>query len=88
MTFEVSGEGNLPRISINRPTVRNKKGQPLLLFKKILTTRTETQPLVLTNDGTLPSKVDIDLVDPDSAYKLEPSAETKALMYDYGSDGK
>lgn len=57
LTFEVSGEGTLPRISIAKPTVRNKKGQPLLLFKRILVGQSQTLPLVIRNDGTLPSKV-------------------------------
>ena len=57
LTFEVAGEGNLPRISVCKPTVRNKRGQPLLLFKKNLVGRTESLPLILQNDGTLPSKV-------------------------------
>ena len=61
LTFEVAGEGNLPRISINKPTVRNKRGQPLLLFKKNLVGRPESLPLILQNDGTLPSKVGIAL---------------------------
>lgn len=57
LTFEISGDGNLPRISITKPTVRNKRGQPLLLFKRNLVGRSESLPLVLLNDGTLPSKV-------------------------------
>ena len=57
LTFEVAGEGNLPRISIVKPSVRNKKGQPLLLFKRNLIGRTQALPLVIINDGTLPSKV-------------------------------
>ena len=57
LTFEVSGEGNLPRVTIVSPSVRNKKGQPLLLYKKNLVGRTEILPLELTNDGTLASKV-------------------------------
>ena len=57
LIFEIAGEGNLPRTSIVKPTVRNKKGQPLLLYKRNLVGRTQTLPLVITNDGTLPSKV-------------------------------
>ena len=57
LTFEVAGEGNLPRISVCKPTVRNKRGQPLLLFKRNLVGRAESLPLILQNDGTLPSKV-------------------------------
>ena len=57
LTFDLSGEGNLPRIGIQKPTVRNKRGQPLILFKKNLVGRSEILPLILINDGTLPSKV-------------------------------
>ena len=57
LTFELMGEGNLPRISIVKPVVRNKKGQPLALFKRILVGRQQRLTLQITNDGTLPSKV-------------------------------
>ncbi|CAH1779299.1 unnamed protein product [Owenia fusiformis] len=82
LSFEVSGEGNLPRITIQKPTVRNKKGQPLLLYKRTLLGRKEALPLTLTNDGTLPCKVDIDLVDPDDVYTLRPLEGTMAVMAD------
>lgn len=82
LTFDISGEGNLPRISIQKPTVRNKRGQPLLLFKKILLGRNDMMNLVLLNDGTLPSKVDIDLIDPDQAFQLKPHGDTQAIMED------
>ncbi|XP_052816168.1 hydrocephalus-inducing protein homolog isoform X2 [Mya arenaria] len=82
LTFEISGDGNLPRISIRKPTVRNKRGQPLLLFKKNLVGHTESLPLVLVNDGTLPSKVDIDLIDPDGVFQLRPADGTNAIMAD------
>ncbi|XP_069113582.1 hydrocephalus-inducing protein homolog isoform X2 [Argopecten irradians] len=82
LTFDISGEGNLPRISIQKPTVRNKRGQPLVLFKRILLGRSDTMPLVLVNDGTLPSKVDIDLIDPDKAFQLKPKGSTQAVMED------
>ena len=62
LTFEVVGEGNLPRISILKPIVRNKKGQSLLLFKRNLIGKEQTLPLHLVNDGTLPSKVKYDHV--------------------------
>ena len=55
--FEIAGDGNLPRICVQKPTMRNKMGQTILLFKKNLIGRTETLPFTLINDGTLPSKV-------------------------------
>lgn len=82
LTFEVSGDGNLPRINIQKPTVRNKRGQALMLFKKNLVNHSETMPLVLVNDGTLPSKVDIDLIDQDGVFQLKPANGTNAVMDD------
>lgn len=57
LTFELSGEGNLPHIAIARPTLRNKRGQPLLLFKRTLIGRYHTLPVTIVNDGTLACKV-------------------------------
>ena len=71
LTFEVAGEGNLPRVTVAKPTVRNKRGQPLLLFKKILLGTTQSLPLELLNDGTLPCKVTISYIH----FSLQPSAK-------------
>lgn len=89
LSFEVAGDGNLPRISILKPTTRNKKGQPLLLFKKNLVNRKESLPLVITNEGTLNSKVYIDMNDTDSVFKLVPTGECRAFITeDYNQNGK
>ncbi|XP_033625714.1 hydrocephalus-inducing protein homolog [Asterias rubens] len=79
LSFEVQGEGNLPRVSIQKPSIRNKKGSPLLLFKRLLLGSTQTLQLCLRNDGTLPSKVDIDLTDPNGVFSLQSSPETKLI---------
>lgn len=57
LTFELTGEGNLPHIIIAKPTVRNKRGQPLLVFERCVVGRSQTMPLVIVNDGTLTCKV-------------------------------
>lgn len=62
--------------------MRNKRGQALMLFKKNLVNHSETMPLVLVNDGTLPSKVDIDLIDQDGVFQLKPVEGTNAVMDD------
>ena len=53
LTFEVQGEGNLPQVEIVEPTLRNARGQPLLLFRRILTTQTQTMRVTLRNTGTI-----------------------------------
>ncbi|PAA50321.1 hypothetical protein BOX15_Mlig000423g3, partial [Macrostomum lignano] len=81
LTFELSGEGNLPRVSVTRPTARNKRGQPLCLFRKLLVGREQRLRVALYNDGSLPARVHLDLTDPDGCFRLEPAAdETRALM--------
>lgn len=76
LTFEICGDGNLPRFSIIKPTLRNKKGQTLMLFKRCVVEHSDTQLLVLNNDGTLPSKVNFFLHDPDSAFKIKPTIKS------------
>ena len=57
IAFEVSGDGNLPRFTVQKPSLRNKKGQTLMLFKRTVVNKSDSQVLVLGNDGTLPTKV-------------------------------
>jgi len=57
LTFEVFGEGNLPHIVVVKPTLRNKRGQPLLVFQRCLVGRVQSLPVIIVNDGTLTCKV-------------------------------
>ena len=41
IAFEISGEGNLPRFTIQKPSLRNKKGQSLMLFKRTIINSTD-----------------------------------------------
>uniref|UniRef100_H2YKD6 Uncharacterized protein n=1 Tax=Ciona savignyi TaxID=51511 RepID=H2YKD6_CIOSA len=79
LSFEISGEGNLPRVSVMRPRVRNKAGEPLLVFQRLLLERAECLPLVLKNEGTFPSKQFSAYV-ADFAYQLAPVGDTRAVF--------
>ena len=57
LTFELHGEGHLPRVNILRPAIRNKKAQTMMIFNKLLLGRQANQQLLLVNDGVLPAKV-------------------------------
>lgn len=57
ISFEITGEGNLPRFSVVKPSLRNKKGQHLMLFKRNVVNHMDHQSLVLSNEGTLAAKV-------------------------------
>ena len=80
LSFEIQGEGNLPRIIVQRPTARNKKGSPVMLFRRLLLGRTQVLPLVLKNEGTLVARVNIDLKDPEGVYDIKCGGGTRAFL--------
>jgi hypothetical protein len=57
LSFELHGEGHLPRVTVLRPAIKNKKAQTMMIFNKLLLGRQATQQLLLVNDGVLPAKV-------------------------------
>ncbi|CAH8565959.1 unnamed protein product [Heterobilharzia americana] len=81
LTFELYGEGNLPRIDIIQPKLRNRTGQTMCVFKRIQVGRTSSQTLTLYNNGILNSRVNIDLTDPDGVFSLKPQLNNDALLF-------
>ena len=87
LTFDIQGEGNLPRITVVRPTARNKKGAPVLLFRRLLLGRTQVLSLSLKNEGTLMARANIDLKDPEGVYNISCVEGTKGMKpLDDGED--
>eukprot|EP00794_Sanderia_malayensis_P018879 gene18879-20779_t len=76
LIFDVHGDGNLPRVSVQKPTLLSKKGIPLLLFSRLLTNRTQVLPLVLKNEGTLSCTVNMTLIDPDCSFVINKTSST------------
>ncbi|NWU95982.1 HYDIN protein, partial [Upupa epops] len=76
LTFEISGDGTLPRVTVLRPVLHNKRGNPLLLFKKLLLGDSEKLPLVLQNSGILPVQMMIDLLDAEGVFFLKARPTT------------
>ncbi|OXB57221.1 hypothetical protein ASZ78_016396 [Callipepla squamata] len=79
LVFDISGEGNLPRVTVLRPVLHNKRGNPLLLFKKLLLGDSEKLPLVLQNDGILPVQLLIDLLDEAGVFFLKARPTTHCI---------
>ena len=88
LNFEVQGEGTLPRVSIVKPQLRNRRGQPMLQFRRLLCGKNEALPFSLVNDGPLPCLVHIDLIDPDAAFSLQPGDSNKSKVVMRTSAGK
>ncbi|XP_009881567.1 PREDICTED: hydrocephalus-inducing protein homolog [Charadrius vociferus] len=79
LTFEISGDGNLPRVTLLRPVLRDKRGNPLLLFKKLLLGDSDKLPLVLHNAGTIPVQLMIDLLDEGGVFFLKARPTTHCI---------
>ncbi|RXM33054.1 Hydrocephalus-inducing protein [Acipenser ruthenus] len=76
LMFDIAGDGNLPRVTVLRPSLRNKKGNPLLLFRRLLLGCSEKLPLLLKNDSNVPAQVNIDLLDEHGAFTLQAAPNT------------
>ncbi|KAG8562376.1 hypothetical protein GDO81_015657 [Engystomops pustulosus] len=79
LTFDIIGEGNLPRVTILRPALRNKRGNPVLLFQRLLVGQSQQLPLVLKNEGSVPAKLNIDFPEDRGAFCLKPKPSTKCI---------
>ncbi|NWY49823.1 HYDIN protein, partial [Chionis minor] len=79
LTFDISGDGNLPRVTVLRPVLRNKRGNPLLLFKKLLLGDSEKLPLVLHNGGAVSVQLMIDLLDEGGVFFLKARPTTHCI---------
>ncbi|KAM9374294.1 hydrocephalus-inducing protein homolog [Phaethornis superciliosus] len=85
LTFEISGDGNLPQVTVLRPILRNKRGNPLLLFKKLLLGYSEKLPLVLQNPGIIPVQLIIDLLDEGGVFFLKARPTTHCIYQTVGT---
>ncbi|KAM6409238.1 hydrocephalus-inducing protein homolog [Rhynochetos jubatus] len=84
LTFDISGDGNLPRVMVLRPVLHNKRGNPLLLFKKLLLGDSEKLPLVLRNGGIVPVQLMIDLLDEGGVFFVKARPTTHRLYQAVG----
>ncbi|XP_039242730.1 LOW QUALITY PROTEIN: hydrocephalus-inducing protein-like, partial [Pipra filicauda] len=63
LTFTISGEGHVPQVTVECPGLRSKRGNPVLRFRRLLLGDSQTLPLVLRNDGVIPTEFTVHIVD-------------------------
>lgn len=96
LSFELRGEGTLPRVSIESPSaLKGKNGIATMNFKKILVGACHTLPLIIKNEGIITSRMKLEWVSRDgdeficegvnTIHTLKPF-ETKSL--DVGCNSK
>ncbi|XP_058135740.1 hydrocephalus-inducing protein homolog isoform X1 [Dasypus novemcinctus] len=79
LVFDITGEGNLPRVTIVRPILLNRSGNPMLLFKRLLIGQSEKLPLILKNNGTIPAQLHVDLRDQLGVFSLKGKPTTSFI---------
>ena len=75
LSFDIQGEGNLPQVSLVKPTLRNPKGHTMLLFKRLLLNRTQLLPLTLRNTGSIPATIHVETLSGSPAFTVLPADE-------------
>ncbi|KAJ3022533.1 hypothetical protein HKX48_005950 [Thoreauomyces humboldtii] len=66
LSFELRGEGTLPRITVEKPALRSVSGLPWVQFRRLMIGASQTLPIVLRNDGIIPAKLKLDWTAKDS----------------------
>lgn len=64
-------------MEVIKPTLRNAKGQPLLLFKRLLLSKSQTLPVTLKNTGTIPAIVMVETVSGYQSFSVVPPEGTE-----------
>ncbi|XP_064496724.1 hydrocephalus-inducing protein homolog [Pseudopipra pipra] len=71
LTFTVSGEGHVPQVTVECPGLRSKRGTPVLRFRRLLLGDSQTLPLVLRNNGIIPTKFTVHIMDDQGVFFLK-----------------
>jgi hydrocephalus-inducing protein len=62
LSFEIRGEGTLPRVSVDKPMLRTKTGIQVLKFAKSLLGKTQKLPIVIKNEGIITAKIKLEWI--------------------------
>lgn len=73
--FELQGEGNLPQVAIIKPSLRNARGHPLLLFRRLLLNHSQRLAVTLRNSGTIPAMVFVETLSGGHCFTVTPPLE-------------
>ena len=79
LSFELQGEGNLPQVAVIKPSLRNTRGLPLLLFRRLLVHQSQRLGVTLRNTGTMPATVHIETFSGGQHFTVCPPPEEETL---------
>lgn len=62
LSFELRGEGTLPRVAVEKPSLKNKVGISNLKFKRLLIGSSQTLPIIVRNEGIINARIKLEWV--------------------------
>ena len=78
----------LPRLTVGKPTLQNSRGQPLLLFKKLLVGHAQKLPIVLKNEGELVCRAYLDIEDQSDIFAVEAGDDVTLIAPNESMDAE
>ncbi|XP_053843734.1 hydrocephalus-inducing protein homolog [Vidua macroura] len=81
LTFTISGRGHEPQLTVVCPSACSKRGNAVLRFKRLRLGDSETLPLVIRNNGSIPVKFMLHLEDKHGAFFLKGRASTLRIFH-------
>ncbi|XP_050169332.1 hydrocephalus-inducing protein homolog [Myiozetetes cayanensis] len=71
LTFTISGEGHVPQVTVVYPGLQSKRGNPVLRFRRLLLGDSQKLPLVLRNNGVIPTEFAVRLLDEKRVFSMK-----------------
>ena len=87
LSFELQGEGNLPQVAVIKPSLRNTRGLPLLLFRRLLVHQSQRLGVTLRNTGTMPATVHIETFSGGQHFTVCPPPEEETMSEEDTREG-
>lgn len=85
LSFELQGEGNLPQVSVVRPSLRDgTSGKLMMVFKRLLAGLTSSAPLVLRNTGTIPAHITVEVLHGGQSFSVDPRGSSAEVLCEDG----
>ncbi|KAI3385976.1 hypothetical protein SNEBB_004504 [Seison nebaliae] len=82
-SFELMGDGILPRIQIIQPSLRDEQRRLLLPFRRMNVTEKQNRKLIIRNDSHLPTEIDITMNDANNVFWLRGNSSIDTLSQTY-----
>lgn len=86
LLFELHGEGNLPQVSVVRPTLRNSRGHSCLLFQRLSLQNHQILPVTLKNTGTIQSTLVLEITRGHGVFEMLSNFDDSLSVDDSESD--